>query len=187
MMITDHQLNCARLWHQRLGHDHPDSVIQLLKSLHLPPLTRNCFLQCDECSMGKSTQSPSTQSFHRSPHELCLLNSDILGPISPPTAQGKKYILSFIDDHTRHNIIYLLTHKHEACEKFKHYQVLMESKTGNKIGKLKSDRGGEYSSSEFLTYLKEGAIDIERGPANRPTSNGVAERYNRTLLSKMRA
>lgn len=28
----------ARLWHQRLGHAHPDAVISLLKSINQPPL-----------------------------------------------------------------------------------------------------------------------------------------------------
>lgn len=175
----------AHLWHQRLGHAHPEAVIHLLKSLNHYPLSRSDFPPCHDCSLGKSTQYPATSPFHRSTRVLSLVHSDVLGPISPPTASGKKYILSFIDDHTRHNTVYLLSHKSEASETFKFYQKMMESKTGNKIGKLKSDRGGEYSSNEFTTYLKEQGIEEEKGPANRPTANSVGERFFRTLLARM--
>lgn len=84
-------------------------------------------------------------------------------------------------------MVYFLESKDEAFESFKHFKLWFESLTEHRILKLKSDRGGEYSSSAFLDFLKKEAIDVERGPANRPTSNGVAERYNRTILSKMRA
>lgn len=95
--------------------------------------------------------------------------------------------MNFIDDSTQFNCIYLLQTKSEAFEAVKHFQTWVENNTDHKILKLKSDRGGEYSSTEFLDHLNELAIDMERGPANRPTSNGVAERFNRTLLGKMRA
>jgi transposase InsO family protein len=98
-----------------------------------------------------------------------------------------KYILTFIDDHTRYSRVYLLKSKDQTFESFKQYKALMENKTGRKILKLKSDRGGEYSSTKFLDYLKQGGIEIERGPANRPMADSVSERYNLTLLSKMRS
>lgn len=122
-----------------------------MRSLSLPPVSRDHFTACDGCMLGKSTQYSATSSFPRSPNIVNLVHSDLLGPISPPTANGKKYILSFIDDHTRFNTIYLLTHKSEVHETFKQYQVFIEKKTGAKIGKPKSDRGGEYSSTTLPT------------------------------------
>lgn len=62
----------------------------------------------------------------------------------------------------------------------------MESNTERKILKLKTDRGGEYSSSGFMNHLSLCSIDTERGPASQPTSNSVAKRFNLTLLGKMR-
>lgn len=109
-----------------------------------------------------------------------------MGSITPSSIGGKKYIITFIDDHTRFCKIYFLSSKDEAFSAFKHYKIWFESRVKHKILKLKSDRGGEYSSTAFLNMLHTEGIDIERGPANRPTSNGVAERYNRTLISKMR-
>lgn len=63
---------------------------------------------------------------------------------------------------------------------------MMERRLNVKIGVLKSDRGGEYSSDEFIELLKKEGILTERGPANRPTANRVAECLNQTLLGRLR-
>lgn len=64
---------------------------------------------------------------------------------------------------------------------------MIEKQTGRSIVKLKSDRGGEYSSNEFLEYLQTEGIQTERGPAQRPMANAVAERFNRTMLGRIRS
>lgn len=94
--------------------------------------------------------------------------------------------MTFVDYFTRYNSIYHLKSKSDAFEAFKHYQLWMESNTGHKLLKLKTDRGGGYSSTEFLTYLRFFAIDTKRGQAQRPTASSVAERFNRTLLGRIR-
>lgn len=137
--------------------------------------------------MGKLPQSPSTSPFHRSSHILDVIHSDLMGPISPPTKSGAQYIMSFVDDHTRHNTCYLLKSKSEAYSKFKHYKALIEKQSGRSIVKLKTDRGGEYSSTEFLEYLQSEGIQTERGPAHRPMANAVAECFNRTMLGRIRS
>ncbi|KAL0361243.1 UNVERIFIED_CONTAM: hypothetical protein Sradi_3808800 [Sesamum radiatum] len=47
---------------------------------------------------------------------------------------------------------------------------------------LRSDRGGNYLSGEFMDYLKENGILSQWTPPGTPQLNGVAERRNRTLL-----
>lgn len=177
----------ARLWHIRLGHSHPDVVIKFLNVHKSLDLSRRDFTPCDSCELGKLSQHPSTSPFHRSPGVLNMIHSDIMGPIHPPTPSGAQYILTFVDDHTRHNVIYLLRCKSETFGRFKQYKALMESRMNAKIVKLKSDRGGEYSSTEFMHYLSENGIQVERGPADRPQENSVSERFNLTLLSKIRS
>lgn len=168
----------ATLWHRRLGHLHPAGVLHYLKSIGLGGITVKDFPFCDACAMGKTTRAIATSSFHRSKMPLACVHSDLLGPIDPVSRGGKKYIMTFIDDFTRYNFVYLLSAKSEAFKAFLHFQSWVESNTGFKILKLKSDRGGEYSSSEFLSHLRDLAIDIERGPANRPMANSVSERFN---------
>lgn len=176
----------AKLWHSRLGHSHPDAVIKFLRVHMNISLSRRDFSACDSCAMGKLIQTPSTSSFHRAPSVLNLIHSDILGPIHPPTPSGARYILTFIDDHTRFNVIYLLKHKSQAFDKFREFKSMMEKRMGVEIVKLKSDRGGEYTSTNFLTYLREAGTEIEQGPADRPQANLVAKKFNLTILSKIR-
>nr|GEW56531.1 hypothetical protein [Tanacetum cinerariifolium] len=54
--------------------------------------------------------------------------------------------------------------------------------TGKIIKSLRSDRGGEYMSQEFLDHLKEHGIISHRTPPYTPHNNGVSKRRNRTLL-----
>lgn len=176
----------ALLWHRSLGHLHPDGVICFLKKWRGMSLSRNDFKKCDACTMGKLKTLPANNSFHRAPHVLDLIHTDLLGPISPCSKSGMKYILTFIDDHTRHCTVYLLKSKDETLSRFLEYKSMMERRMRCKIGTLKSDRGGEYSSDEFIEFLRKEGISVERGPANRTTANSVAERYNETLLGRLR-
>nr|GEW69107.1 zinc finger, CCHC-type [Tanacetum cinerariifolium] len=50
------------------------------------------------------------------------------------------------------------------------------------IKSLPSDRGGEYTSQEFLDHLKEDVIIAHRTPPYTPQHNGVSERRNQILL-----
>lgn len=141
LLTSLNAVNTARLWHRRLGHLHPDAVIQFLQRQNTTSLSQSDFPSCDDCAMGKLVQSPCTSSFHRSPQILNFVHSDILGPISPATKSGMKYIMSFIYDHSRFVKLYLLKTMSQAFEAFKKYKVLMENRFGVKIQKLKSDRG----------------------------------------------
>ena len=52
---------------------------------------------------------------------------------------------------------------------------------------LRSDRGGEYLSDNFIDYLKENEILSQWTPSGTPQHNGVFERRNRTLLDMVRS
>ncbi|MBW0530508.1 hypothetical protein O181_070223 [Austropuccinia psidii MF-1] len=51
---------------------------------------------------------------------------------------------------------------------------------------LHTDRGGEFYSTSFRSKAKALGIVFERGPANSPQTNSIAERFNQTLLTKCR-
>nr|GEV54146.1 hypothetical protein [Tanacetum cinerariifolium] len=58
----------------------------------------------------------------------------------------------------------------------------VENQLGKTIKSLCSNRGGEYTSQEFLEHLKGHGIIAHRTPPYTPQHNGVSERRNRTLL-----
>ena len=49
--------------------------------------------------------------------------------------------------------LFLMKYKLEAFEKFKEFKNEVEKQLGKSIKTLRSDRGGEYLSQEFLDYL----------------------------------
>ncbi|GKB61979.1 retrotransposon protein, putative, ty1-copia subclass [Tanacetum coccineum] len=83
---------------------------------------------------------------------------------------------------SRYGYVYLLKHKHEVFETFKVFQKEVENQLGKTIKSLRSDRGGEYMSQEFLDHLKDHGIIANRTSPYIPQMNGVSKRRNRTLL-----
>ena len=77
--------------------------------------------------------------------------------------------------------------KDEALYYFKIYKAEVENQLEKKIKQFRSDRGGEYFSSECDSFCAEHDIIHERRPPNSPQSNGVAERKNRTLTDLVNA
>ncbi|KAL0402136.1 UNVERIFIED_CONTAM: hypothetical protein Slati_4243500 [Sesamum latifolium] len=71
---------------------------------------------------------------------------------------GFSYFITFTDDHSRYGYVYLMRYKSEAFGRFKEYRFEVENQTNRKIKSLRSDRGGEYLSGEFIDYLKENGI-----------------------------
>ena len=62
-----------------------------------------------------------------------------------------------------------------------------ENLSQNRVGTLRSDRGGEYMSSEFNVYLaKRGGIKHQHTSLYTPQQKGVAQRKNRSLMEMAR-
>eukprot|EP00253_Pinus_taeda_P003613 PITA_03613 len=80
-----------------------------------------------------------------------------------------------------------MKHKYEAFEKLKSFKALVENESGHKIKCLRSDRGGEFTSNEFLDFCEEHGIRRELSTARTPQQNGVVERMNRTVQQMARA
>jgi len=85
---------------------------------------------------------------------------------------GSKHFVTFIDDFRR-TAVSFMKEKSDVLDKFKECQ---EWVGGERIGTLRSDRGGEYMSQEFEQYLKAQKIAHQVAAANCPQQNGIAER-----------
>jgi hypothetical protein len=80
------------------------------------------------------------------------------------------------------NWVYFLKAKLETFEKFKVFLRQAENETKEKIGTLRTDNGGEFTSNEFQTFCGEKGIKRQFTNAYTPQQNRVIERMNRTLL-----
>ena len=86
------------------------------------------------------------------------MHTDVCGPTNIEARGGYEYYITFIDDYSRYGYVYLMTRKSEALDKFKEFRAEAEKQLGKSIKTLRSDRGGEYLSDEFLGYLIENGI-----------------------------
>ncbi|GAA0168385.1 hypothetical protein LIER_23112 [Lithospermum erythrorhizon] len=59
-----------------------------------------------------------------------------------------------------------------------HQRNMVEKETGMSIKCFRSDRGGEFNSTEFNTYCETHRIKRQLTNAYTPQQNGVAERRN---------
>ncbi|GKE42247.1 ribonuclease H-like domain, reverse transcriptase, RNA-dependent DNA polymerase [Tanacetum coccineum] len=115
-----------------------------------------------------------------------LVYGDLCGPITPPTPSGKKYIFLLVDDYSRYMCVYFLSTKDQAFDTFKEYNSMVEKDLRTTLKMLRTDRGGEFTSSEFTQYCKENGIARQLTAPYSPQQNGVVERRNRTIMSTTR-
>ena len=104
------------------------------------------------------TKSPFTGSCERGEGLLDLVHTDVCGPFKHATRDANCYYLTFTDDYSRYGYVYLIKHKSETFERFKEFKQEVKNQLGRNIKMLRSNRGSEYLSSEFLDYLKECGI-----------------------------
>lgn len=179
-----------KLWHERYGHlSHRGMKTLQSKNMvrGLPNFDSQKFT-CSDCLVGKQPRNPiPKKSIWRAKEVVELVHSDICGPISPMSTSGKKYVLCFIDDHSRKAWVYFLKEKSEAFSHFKIFKKKVETESGKNIKCLRTDRGGEYTSMEFSDYCKEQGIRRQLTTAYTPQQNGIAERKNRTVMNMVRS
>ena len=182
--------DAPKLWHERYGHlSHTGMKTLQSKTMvrGLPNFDVQKFT-CSDCLVGKQSRNPiPKKSSWRAKGILGLVHSDICGPISPMTTSGVRYVLCLIDDYSRKAWAYFLKEKSEAFNYFKEFKKKVETETGEKIKCLRTDRGGEYTSSEFSAFCKEQGIRRQLTTAYTPQQNGVAERKNRTVMNMVRS
>ncbi len=67
------------------------------------------------------------------------------------------------------------------------WKALVEKSSKNKVKTLRTDNGGEYTSTQFTNYLNSEGIRHELTIPKTPEQNGVAERLNRTVVEMSRS
>ena len=111
------------------------------------------------------TKMPFKAKGNRATIQLELVHTDLWGPMSIQARGGYEYFITFTDDYSRYGYVYLMRPKSEAFDKFLEYKAEAEKQLGVHIKQLRSDRGGEYLSREFKSYLaQEGIISQLSSP-----------------------
>ena len=111
---------------------------------------------CDGCLVAKQARILfPPQGSYRAEHPLQLVHADICGPITPQTCAGNKYFLLLVDDFSRMMWVYVIKAKNEAFATFKSFKALVENQTEHKLKILRTDRGGEFRSHEFVEFCEK--------------------------------
>ena len=178
------------LWHLRFGHLNFGGLELLSKKEMVKglPCINHPNQVCEGCLLGKQFKmSFPKESETRARKPLELIHTDVCGPIKPSSLGKSNYFLLFIDDFSRKTWVYFLKKKSEVFENFKKFKAHVEKESGLKIKSMRSDRGGEFMSKEFLKYCEDNGIRRQLTVPRTPQQNGVAERKNRTILEMARS
>ena len=183
-----------KTWHERMGHLNWEA----LKSMRAvnPPLpgvkldaSSPPTSTCEGCIAGKAKCHTFKSSENRSTRSTELIEriySDLMGPMEPASIGGHRYAYVFTCDYTGHVWTYFLKSKDQSLKTFRAFVLTIEKLTGHAIKYFRSDRGGEFMSAEFSTFLEEQGITRETSAPCTPQQNGVAEWMNQTLLGGAR-
>ena len=180
----------SNLWHCRFGHLSYKSLHHLSqynRVLGLPRVQSSSRV-CEHCLTGRQQRRKFPKaSITRASKPGEVIHSDLMGPLSTPTLAGSKYVLVFTDDYSRKSWVYFLKSKDQTYFFFRTFLTKIRIETGNPISILRTDRGGEYLSHNFITFCHENGIQRHLTQAHTPQQNGVAERRNRTIMERTRS
>ena len=63
---------------------------------------------------------------------------------------------------------------------------MVENQSKQRLLYLRSDNGGEFTSSDFKRKMSLLGVSLQTTPPRSPESNAIAERFNRTVQDKAR-
>ena len=132
-------------------------------------------------------RNPFEQSRRCTTGPLELVHSNVCGKMEEKSRGGAEYFLTFVDHHTRYALVYPLQTKDQVFGHFVQWKALVEKSIGKKLKTLRTDNGGEFTSTQFEEFLKTEELRHERTIPKTLQQNGVAERLNRTLVEMSRS
>ncbi|KMQ84192.1 rna-dependent dna polymerase [Lasius niger] len=176
-------------WHRALGHVNFHYLNKLCQDellVGLPKELESDYIKCAICIESKMTNSPFENNRRRAKEILEVIHTDINGPHPTVGNRGEKYFLTFIDKYSKLAKVYCIKAKSETYDCFVEYVNLVENITGKRVKNLKCDNGKEYLNSSVYDFIKKKGIHMIPCPPYVHELNGVAERYNRSIMDMAR-
>ena len=187
------ELIMAMELHRCLGHISVASAHKLVESRAVQGIELDLDSQestCDTCIFARAARLPISKPRISMPtkHFGDEVHTDVWGPSSIPTRQGRCYFASFMDDCTWFTVLFLIQTKDEVFNAYKTFEAWVLTQQHCKgVKVLRSDCGSEYLSKAFDAHLAAAGTACHLTPHDMPQLNGIAERLNRTLLERVRA
>ncbi|KAL0548477.1 hypothetical protein IC582_012930 [Cucumis melo] len=173
------------LWHFRLGH--PNFTYMQYLFPHLFSKLDVSSLSCDVCIRAKQHRVSFPSQPYKPTQPFNLIHSDVWGPSKVTTSSGKRWFITFIDDHTRLTWVYLITDKSEVSSIFQNFYHTIKTQFHTKIAIFRSDNGRGFQNHNLSEFLASKGIVHQTSCAYTPQQNGVAERKNCHLVEVARS
>ena len=106
------------IWHARLGHIGQERMTKLAREGLMGNLAKVTLSTCEHCLVGKSKRKLFRKAT-RASFPLQLIHSNICGPMNVRARHEGFYFITFIDDYTRYDHVYLISYKSKALDCFR--------------------------------------------------------------------
>jgi hypothetical protein len=173
-------LTAAEQIHKSLGHV---SYRRIRQKLGIPIKAPEV---CKSCTLVKVTKASFKHRSSSVSKPLEELHLNLIGPISLMSHKKHKYILTIVDANTRFVAAIPLVTKSDTFKTLTHVINLEAKRLGYYPSILHSDRGTEFKNAELDRYCQEHVIRQSFSDAYTPQQNGLAERFNQTILESLR-
>jgi hypothetical protein len=171
------------LAHQRLAHV-AFSRIAKLNGLTTIGTASHCTV-CPEAKAKSLPHSSSKEKKYKSIGDLIV--SDYKGPLPDVGYHGELGLIVYKDAASGLAGIFPVARKSEQLATFNQFCAWLERQGSCQVKRVRHDKGGEYSSKEFLEQLRSRGIENQTTAGYSPESNGIAERHIGVLFSMIRA
>jgi transposase InsO family protein len=177
------------VWHRRLGHlgyENVKKTATMTTGMELDEREDTAEF-CKPCIMSKSMRTVSRKPQERATNTFDLIHLDVLGPITPMGYNGHRWALFLTDDYARYRWGYTFKEKGEAYSTIVNFITMAHTQYNKTIKRFRMDGGKEFGGAKLLNILIKKGIRLEVTAPYTLEQDGVAERFNRTLLEKVRS
>ncbi|SGY18682.1 BQ5605_C014g07439 [Microbotryum silenes-dioicae] len=157
--------------HRCLGHLAPSSIQKMIAAGLLDGFGAGYSdkdveeFVCNACLGSKGHRLPFPDSESHSPKRL-----------------GLRYLVTFLDDHSRKLWAYAIDHKSDVFPTFQTWLAEVELETNARLRIFRTDNGGEYQSNAFTEFCKSKGIRRQYSVPYTPQQNGCAKRVNLSIV-----
>lgn len=141
---------------------------------------------CHACSMANSVRKVSRDPQQRRAKVFELVHVDV-EKITPIGFNGHTWAALFTDDVTRARWGWSFKEKKQAYDSILQFHQLVNTQWGRTVQTYRIDGGMEFGGKKLTDHLRNGGSVAEITTPYTLEQNGVAERANRTIWSKIRA
>lgn len=189
------------LWHQRTAHRSVKALgIAVRKGLvtGVPEDLPVQLCDCRVCVHANSKRMPAPIELpERATRILQRVHADFIGPITPASAAGNRYVLSIKDEYSGYAWAYCLKKRSNFQDAFEYWKESAETLAALyhqditlqsiRTSSLQSDNDGVFTSNKFEAYCRENKIQHRHITPHVHESNGQVERLNGILTDMARA